>query len=540
MTTQKSSTMTGGEAAVLSLHKHGVETVFGLPGVQNDWLYNAFYDHREKFRVIHTRHEQGAAYMGLGHALASDAPTVFNVVPGPGLLNASAAMSTAYALNAKLFCLTGQINSRAIGKDWGELHEINDQLEIIRSLTKWADRATAPAEIPAKVAEGFAQMASGRPRPIGLEIPMDVLAAEAEVDLDAPLAAPQEPALDEDAVEAAAKLLGGARSPLIFVGSGAQGSSALVRRLAEELQAPVVGYRTGMGVVDARSYLSLHQPAAKALWGKADVVLAIGSNMRVPARKWIKAHAPQIIRIDVDPDSHQKFFTPAVAVTARAERALPELLTRLERHNSVRASREEELLEVKAAWTKTSAVLEPQITYLSIIREELGEDGIFVDELTQVGFASRIVYPVYNPRTFISTGYQGTLGYGFPTALGVKVAKPDTPVISITGDGGFMFAVQELATAVQHRIPLVTVLFNNNRYGNVQQMQKANYGGRVIATDLVNPDFQKMVESYGAQALMAKTPDELRAAIRRGLSTADVPTVIEVPFDEMPSVDQFR
>ncbi|GAB5435901.1 thiamine pyrophosphate-dependent enzyme [Falsiruegeria mediterranea] len=532
--------MTGGEAAVLSLHNHGIDTIFGLPGVQNDWLYNAFYDHREKFRIIHTRHEQGAAYMGLGYALAKDEPTVFNVVPGPGLLNATAAMSTAYALNAKLFCLTGQISSRAIGKDWGELHEINDQLGVIRGLTKWADRANAPSDVPGLIHEGFRQMLSGRPRPVGLEIPMDVLAAKAQIDLLSGDVHGDEPELEEDVIEAAAKLLGQAKTPMIFVGSGAQSSSALVRELAETLQAPVVGYRTGMGVVDARSYLSLHQPAAKALWDKADVVLAIGSNMRVPARKWIKGHAPQIIRIDVDPDTHEKFFTPACAITARAERALPVLMTRLERHNHIRASRKDELLEAKAKWAERSAVLEPQLSYLKVIREELGEDGVFVDELTQVGFASRITYPVYNPRTFISTGYQGTLGYGFPTALGVKLARPDVPVISVCGDGGFMFGVQELATAVQHKIPLIVLLFNNNQYGNVQQMQKNNYGGRVIATDLHNPDFLRMVDSFGAQALRATTPEEVRTAIQQGKRTTDVPTVIEVPFTEMPSVDQFR
>ncbi|WP_217434163.1 thiamine pyrophosphate-dependent enzyme [Leisingera sp. ANG59] len=533
-------TMTGGEAAVLSLHNLGVKTVFGLPGVQNDWLYNAFYDHREKFRIIHTRHEQGAAYMGLGHAIASDTPTVFNIVPGPGLLNATAAMSTAYALNAKLFCLTGQINTQSIGKDWGELHEINDQDMIIRSLTKWSARASSPSEVPSLIGEGFRQMLSGRPRPVGLEIPMDVLAGKAPADPEFNMLPAYEPPLDEEAVEEAAKLLGQAVNPMIFVGSGAQGASALVRRLAETLQAPVVGYRTGMGVVDARSYLSLHQPAAKDLWKKADVVLAIGSNMRVPARKWMKAHKPQVVRIDVDPSSHRKFFTPACEITARAEQALPLLLDRLETHNIVRASREEELTEVKAAWAKRSSVLEPQLTFLKIIREEIGEHGVFVDELTQVGFASRIVYPVYNPRTFISTGYQGTLGYGFPTALGAKVAKPDVPVVSVTGDGGFMFAVQELATAVQHKIPLIVMLFNNNRFGNVQQMQINDYGGRVIATDLHNPDFCKMAESFGAQAIRAEQPGEVRAALKRAIATTDVPTIIEVPVGDMPSVDQFR
>jgi len=532
--------MTGGEAAVRSLHALGINIVFGLPGVQNDWLYNSFVDHRDQFRIVHTRHEQGAAYMGLGYALATDAPAVFNVVPGPGLLNASAAMATAYALNAKLFCLTGQIKSNAIGKDWGELHEINDQLGILQRLTKWAARANEPADIPMLLREGFRQMTSGRPRPVGLEIPMDVLARKAPVSVGDLRVVPEQRGLDEEAIERAARELGGARQPMIFVGSGAQGASALVRRLAEDLQAPVIGYRTGMGIVDARSHLSLHQPAAKALWMKADVVLAIGTNMRVPARSWLPTHAPRIIRIDVDPNSHRKFFLPAVEITATAEDALEVLVERVAHYNLARPSRAPELLEVKADWARRSAVLEPQLTYLRIIREELGEEGVFVDELTQVGFASRITFPVYQPRTYFSTGYQGTLGYGFPTALGIKLARPDVPVVSVTGDGGFMFAVQELATAVQHRIPLVVLLFNNNCYGNVQQMQRNDYGGRVIATDLVNPDFCRMVESFGALALRAQSAEQMRLALRRGFANTDGPTVIEIPVDDMPSVDQFR
>ena len=197
------------------------------------------------------------------------------------------------------------------------------------------------------------------------------------------------------------------------------------------------------------------------------------------------------------------------------------------------------MLTLKAEWQQRTAYLEPQKSYLKMIREGLGEDGIFVDELTQVGFTSRLVYPVYKPRTFISTGYMGTLGYGFPTALGAKVAKPDVPVISVVGDGGFMFGVQELATAVQHRIGLITILFNNNQYGNVQQMQRNLYNNRVIATDLHNPDFVKLADSFGAQALRATTPAELSHAIKLGKQT-DLPTLIEVPVGNLPSVDRFR
>jgi len=531
--------MTGGEAAVKSMLAHNIDTLFCIPGIQNDWLFNALYDLGKDIRVIHTRHEQGAAYMALGYALATGGVGMFSVVPGPGVLNASAALATAYALDARVFCLSGQIPSSDIGMERGVLHEINDQLGILKSLTKHAQRAKAPGDIPRMMAEAFHQLASGKPRPVALEIPMDVLKARDIVNLQIEQSAGVHPIVDPDQVRSVASLLGGAKRPMIFVGSGAQNVSPEITALAEKLQAPVIGYRTGKGILDARHYLSLQQPAAKDYWLKADVVLSVGSNMRVPLQQWAGKHMPALIRIDVDPGSHNKFATPDIAVTARAEDVLPLLMEHLGEDDVKRPSREQEMNAIKKAWEEKVAALDPQITYLNIIREGLGEDGIFVDELTQVGFASRIAYPVYKPRTYITTGYQGTLGYGFPTAIGVKVARPDVPVISICGDGGFMFSVQELATAVQHKIPVCILLFNNNQYGNVQEMQKNDYDGRVIATDLHNPDFVKMGDSYGAQAIRANTFEELRSAIQKS-QTVDVPTLVEIPVGDMPSANRFR
>jgi acetolactate synthase-1/2/3 large subunit len=373
---------------------------------------------------------------------------------------------------------------------------------------------------------------------VGLEVPMDILAQRAEVDLS-PVSLPvYYPPVDLELLEQAAELLGKAQNPMIYVGGGAQGVSAEVTQLAEMLQAPVVGYRTGQGVLDGRHYLSLHIQPSYEFWKKTDVVLAVGTYMR-ETLQWGVDKNLKIIRLDVDPRSHALLRQPDIALTARAEDALPPLLERVAAYNHARPSRETEMLGIKAMWAEKFAYLEPQLTYLKIIREALGEDGIFVDELTQVGFASRVVMPVYKPRTFISTGYQGTLGYGFPTALGVKVAKPDTPVIAVAGDGGFMFAVQELATAVQHKIGLVVLLFNNNQYGNVQHMQRNLYGNRVIASDLHNPDFVKMAESFGAQAFRAETPAQMRTAIDKGFAV-DVPTLIEVPVGDLPSVDKYR
>ncbi len=530
---------TTGEAIVSTLIRHGIDTIFGLPGIQNDWLYNALHDAKDKIKVIHTRHEQEAGYMALGAAMATGKPTVFNIVPGPGLLNASTPLVNAYALNAPVFCLTGQIPSHQIGKGGGALHEIPDQFGILQRLTKWAARINSPAEAPMLIAEAFRQLQSGRPQPVGIEVPMDIMAQKGKVVphlVDFPV---YHPPLDIDLVERAAKALGKAKRPLIFVGSGAQNVSPEITALAEMLQAPVVGYRTGLGIVDGRHTLSFQLPPAHTLWKTADVVLLVGTHGRIPLHDWGVDDAMTLIKIDVDPTTHSLYHTPNIPITARAEDALPPLLDQVARHNHTRSSREDEFLAIKADWRKRTAYLEPQQTYLRVIREELGEDGIFVDELTQVGYVSRITMPVYKPRTFISTGYMGTLGYGFPTALGVKFSQPEKPVISVTGDGGFMFGVQALATAVQHRIGLVTLLFNNNQFGNVQQMQKNVYGNRVIATDLQNPDFIKLAEAFGAQAFRTHTTDQLRQAIRKGF-TSDLPTLIEIPVGDMPSIDRFR
>ena len=268
-------------------------------------------------------------------------------------------------------------------------------------------------------------------------------------------------------------------------------------------------------------------------------MLFVGSHGRVQFGGWGVDDQMTLIKIDVDPTTHNLFHKPDISITARAEEAIPYLLRQVQTLTPAKPSRRDELLALQAEWEERTTFLEPQKSYLRLIRDALGEDGIFVDELTQVGFASRILYPAYKPRTYITTGYMGTLGYGFPTALGVKVAQPDKRVVAIAGDGGFMFSVQELATAVQHRIGLVTIIFNNNQYGNVQQMQKHNYGGRVIATDLHNPDFVELARVFGANGYRAESFAELTAALEKGFAS-DLPTLIEVPIGDVPSVDVFR
>src|SRR5271169_2600023 len=516
--------MTGGGALVEMLRRHEVDTIFALPGVQNDALCVAFYDAGEALRVIHTRHEQGAAYMAFGYARSSGKVGTYAVVPGPGLLNTTAALATAYATNTPVLCISGQVPSDMIGRGFGLLHDIPDQLGILQRLTKWAARIDHPSETGKRVNEAFRALRDGRPRPVGIEILPDVLALETEIALPAAEGAPPVTELDPDLIDKAAALLAGAKKPLLFVGSGAVDAGEKVLAVAEMLQMPVVSFTGGKGIVSDRHYLAQSALAGHELWRDADVVLAVGTRLHQPQLRWGVDRDLKLIRIDIDPVEIARYFRPALGIVADAKAALAALHRALGRLAPQRASRKDELETLKATTlARLDQQLGPQCEYLRAIRAELPDDGIYVEDLTQVGYVGRMAFPVYQPRTYIHSGYQGTLGFGFATALGAKVGRPDRPVVSVSGDGGFMFNVQELSTAVRHGIGIVTIVFADGAYGNVRRMQKEDYGNRLIGVDLHNPHFPKMAESFGVAGVRTTTPDGLRRELAAALSGAARP-----------------
>ena len=527
--------LTGAEAIVKSLQQNGVDTIFGLPGGQLDHLFDAIYKTEGKIKLIHSRHEQGAAYMAFGYARSTGQLGTYTVVPGPGLLNTTAALCTAYACNTPVLCLTGQIPSGGIGTGRGYLHEIPDQLGLIQKLTKWAARIEHPTQAPDRVREALKQLQTGRPRPVELEMAMDMMGEQSEVSL-LPPESHTALAPDSGQIELAAKQLCLAKRPMFVVGGGAQHASSEVLQLAEMLQAPVTFFRSGKGVIDERHYLSQSFPAGHRLWTEADVVLAIGTRLKYQQMYWGLDKNLKILRIDIDPTEMNRISTPEIGIVADARIALEALLTAVESHNIPRPSRREELNYLKTEFQEAfEDKIAPQMGYLRVIRDELPEDGFFVDEVTQVGFASWYAFPTYHPRHFISAGYQGTLGYGYATALGVQAAHPDKKVISIAGDGGFMFNVQELATAVQFRLGVVVIIFNDSKFGNVQRQQKEWFGGRIIASNLLNPDFVQLAESFGLAGYRVRSPDELRPVLQRALADSE-PALIEVVLTEdMPS-----
>jgi acetolactate synthase-1/2/3 large subunit len=530
--------MTTAEATVAALLAHGLDTIYALPGVHNDHLFDALAKASDRIRTIHTRHEQGAAYMALGAALATGKPQAYSVVPGPGLLNSGAALLTAYGMNAPVLALIGHIPDASIGRLSAYLHEIRDQAGIISRLVDWSARIRAHHEAPRLVAEAMQSMHLGRPGPAALECAIDVWGRAGPVNTQTPLPVP-EPPVDDDAVLAAAKRLGAAKRPLIVAGGGAQEASAEMTQLSHLLQAPVMTYRRGRGVLDDRDPLSINLPLGHDLWREADVVLAVGTHLHSPQLSWGLDRDLAIIRVDADPEEPARVRRPAVALIGWSKPILRRLIDVLPAHNDRRPSRQAEMQERHAGMDKRLAKIAPQIGFLDAIRAELPEDGIFVDEVTQIGFASRLAFPVYRPRTYLSPGYQDNLGWGFATALGAQHARPDVPVVAISGDGGFLFTASEMATAIRHRIPLVTIVFADGAFGNVRRTQEEQYGNRLIACDLANPDFVDFAKSFRAHAERARTPKELRTALKRAFARRDGPSLIEVPVGPLPSPWEF-
>jgi len=521
--------LTTGEVIAKSLTANGVDTVFGIPGAHM-YDFNDALAREEGIRFIHTRHEQGAGYMAYGYARSSGKAGVYTVVPGPGLLNSGAALCTAYGANTPVMCITGNIMSHLIGQGRGQLHELPDHLATLQGLTKWADRINHPTEAGETMAEAFRQMTSGRQRPVGIEAPWDVFGMAADVSDPVATAALTAPTPDPDTIAALAEMIAGAKNPLIMVGGGAWDATEEVRELARMLQAPVTAHRQGKGVIPEDDDLALLPPAAWNYWPECDLLIGIGSRLELQHFRWRWfPEGIKTVRIDIDPTEFVR-LRPDLGLVADAAQGTRALIDALKDKVGTRADRSAEFRALSDVAAEALTSVQPQQGYLEVIREVLPRDGFFVEEVSQVGFTARMCFPVYEPRQYVTCGYQDNLGFGFNTALGVKVANPDKAVISVSGDGGFMFGIQELATAVQHGINVVAVVFNNSAYGNVRRDQQTVYENRLLGADLENPDFVALAQSFGVQAYKAATPQELKIALTEALA-ANAPVVIEVPVE---------
>ena len=528
--------MSGAQALARQLRSEGVDTVFTLPGVQIMAAFDALHEVQDDIQLIHTRHEQATTYMADGYAKVTGKVGVAMVVPGPGALNATAGLGTAFASSSPVLLISGQIASNALGKRQGQLHEVEDQLDVFKPITKWNHRVTEVGEIPEVVHEAFRQLNTGRPRPVELEVPPDTLAAMGDADIIEPEIYPAV-AADADDIDRAAQILARAERPAIIAGGGTiiSGASDELREVAEFLQAAVMTTQQGKGIISDDHELlvgvnyAMVEPVKDVL-PDCDALLAVGT--RLLFRVFAPESVPPVVHIDADADEIGKNLPTEVGIVGDAKQALRQLLERLRAISAPKESRRDEVAAYrKSADDSLTELATDQLRMIQDIRGAMADDDILISGMTNIGYWSNVAYPVSVPRTFVTSSYFGTLGYAYPTALGAQVGQPDKRVVALCGDGGFMYNIQELSTAARFGINAVAVVFNNHAYGASMWDQTHQYGQRFIGTDLNNPDFLKVAEAFGVRGMKAE-PDSIGDALRQAFA-ANAPVLLEVELPNM-------
>ncbi len=541
--------LSGGEALVKSLVKEGVEVVFGLPGIQVYGIVAALRD-EPGIRMVTTRHEQAATLMADGYARASRKPGVALVVPGTGVYNAASGLANAYARCSPVLLIAGQIPRAQIDKNFGSVHEVADQPSVVKPVTKWQRRVMRPRDVPEAVFEAFRQMRTGRPRPVLIEVPPETGVEREEVVLREPSRISRIVPSPEQLREAA-QIIANSRLPIIYAGGGvaiSDAEQALVK-LAEATNIPVVTSNSGKGTIPDNHPLSYgscfspmaEQPSMNQLFEvmqSADVVIGIGARFSLgnPA-----GEASTLININVDDVDLTRIQSNTIPLHGDAKATIEALIPHL---IEVGAGERPSPAEAVTAARNLIAyydirLKEPPYEIIETINQAIPEDAFIIWDVTQFGWYARTHYQVNQPKTYIDSGYSFNLGFSFPTALGAKIAQPERPVLCMVGDGGFMFNASELSTAVKYGINIVTIIFNNDSYGNVERDLDEVFDG-TYETDLRNPDFLKFAESFGAVGIRAEHPSELGTLIPHALDL-DAPVVIDVPVQHvrMPRAPQF-
>ena len=509
-----------GEALVDLLAAYGVDTIFGIPGVHNVEMYRALP--RSKINHILTRHEQGAGFMADGYARATGKPGMCFTITGPGLTNIMTPMGQAWSDSSNIFVISSALDMVDSAQGRGRLHEMISQHNAARAVTSFAARAYTAKDVQNAVAASFARFASARPRPAYLEIPLDLLNAPAGSGWTA-ISLPTHAKPDAAQIKAAATKLQAAKRPIIILGGGALTCGAEATAIAEKLGAILLTTTAGKGAVRADhplcwGYRLQHPETLRAL-AESDAVLCVGSELS-ETDFWANEFtiSPNLIRIDIDPESLARPHHAEIAILSDAHAAL----TMLNRE-----------LKTGGAKTKTNAPplddspLRLMLTQvLSVIRDSLPEETVVASDMTQIAYAANEIFPINQPRTWLHPVGFGTLGFALPAAIGAKFGVGNNPVVAMAGDYGFQYTINELGTAVEHKLPLPILLWNNDALGQIRD-DMVNKGIQPNAVTLQNPDFQMLAKAYGARA---ERPENLRAlstAIKAALK-ADGPTLIEM------------
>ncbi len=524
--------LTGGQAITESLKAQGVDTVFGIISIHNLDLFDALFDQQDSLRFVGGRLELGCGFMADGYARATGKPGVLITSTGPGAADSMGAMGEAYFSGSPLLQVTTNVESDFIGQGRNTTHETKDQLRMFEAVTDWNAMIGEVESIPDHLMEAFQRFGNRRPRPIELELPTDLLGNRADVEILGPRDAgiPQgDPAM----VELALQLLLKAKRPAIVVGEEVQmlGGTDEIVRLAEALGAPVVTSDGAKGAFPEDHPLSLGQMLGGRIWGEnpaqkwlstCDAVVILGSIMPYRSTAGVQLKLPEtVIHVLLDCDSIGKNYAAAVPIVANSQAVARQWLDAI--GDSDVGKGQSYLNEVASVKNDIHRTLQEtwgnELRVFEAIREVAPRDTIFsLDPTVPASRAARCL-TIYGPRTYMHPHGWAGLGFAFPAALGAKVGKPDSPVVCITGDGGFQYNFQELATAAQYGIHPVILMFNDNAWGVLKKYQQDRFGDRLFATDLVNPDFAKLFDSYGFGATRVSTVAELGPALDAAISS---------------------
>jgi len=516
------------------LRAEGVRHVFGIPGVHNLAIYDALLRQSEITHVL-ARHEAGAAFMADGYARASGAPGVVVVTTGPGATNALTPLVESYAGSMPVLVVMSDVASHLVGRDVGALHEVPNQIECFKPVTRWAEAVTEATAIPTTMHGAFDLLRTGRPGPIAISIPNDFLTGRFE---GAPPSGGhgRRPPCHVDEIREAARLLKAAAKPLLIAGGGviAAGAEAELSRLAYRLGAPVITTVMGRGAISERDPLWQgvlpNSRATEAVIKAADVILAVGCRFAHRSTQGLLLNlsfdpSQTLIHLDLDPTVIGRLFKPQLPIVGDAKDGLSRMLHDLGPGDAGGEwdGRWREGLRTAANARYTADIAR----LIETLRAALPDDTIVVNDQTGINYWMEWRFPVLLPRTFLYPVGSATLGYAVPAAIGAKIARPDRPVIAVVGDGGFMYSVNELATAVKYRLPVVFLVMNDDRYGAIKWLQQTLFEGRWGEADLANPDFPALARAFGARGEQVPGMDALAPAIASALA-ADGPTVLEL------------
>ena len=513
------------------LEAHGVEIVFGIPGVHTLELYRGLEG--SSIRHVLVRHEQGAGFAADGYGRVTGKPGVCLLISGPGVTNAATPMGQAYSDSVPMIVISSTCSTGSLGRGWGMLHEATDQRAASAPLTAFSRTAFSAEDVSDALDQAFALFSAARPRPVHIEIPIDVLSRSCNVKASVaePAAAPE---ASEDEIGQAAEMLGAAKSPMIVVGGGARGAGRAIAGIAERCGAAILTTVAAKGCVPDAHPLHLgcllSCAAGRALLAEADTVLALGTEL-AETDTWVERleFGGGLIRVDIDAAKLGDRYPASLAIHADAGATAARIAAALESDRPAprRAEAEARIARIRAQILDGPGELAARHqAVLDVLRAALPEDGVVVTDMTQIAYAGHVGYPVSRPDCWLHPNGYGTLGYALPAAIGAKLGAPERPVVALVGDAGLLFTVQELATAVDEGLCLPILLWNNDGLGQIRDDMIAK-GIAEIGVSPRNPDFIALGRAFGCRTAAPDTPAKLRPALEDALAHSG-PTLIEM------------